>query len=344
VSAARPTLAVIIPNFNYGRFLPRTLDSVLAQTEPFDEIVVVDDGSTDNSMEVLAGYADRARILRITNSGHLGACRAGLAASTSDYIYSLDADDFAEPGLAARVRAALVGRPAKVQFRLNGVDVAGHPSNSSFPTFPANYNAAAMRQDNTTAGFYICPPTSGNVFSRDVLTRMDLSRFDPRGYLDGSPTLAIPYFGEVVSINEPLSNYRMHQNSASAWSKPTVELLERELVLFHKSWDEVARVVGERLLAAPPKSMYVWERRLMIASLKGRIMVAHLAVRFALCLLRTHLPPRQKIIFVFWSAALIVPSTELRRYLIRMKRSALNRPRGMQAVLNFVLRARRPAT
>ena len=224
MSPARPTLAVLIPNYNYARFLPQTLESALAQTSPFDEILVVDDGSTDNSIELLASYNGRVKVLSISNSGQLGACRAGLAALTSDYVYSLDADDFVAPDMAARVRGVLESRPAKVQFQLDGVDGMSRPVQSAFPTFPEGYDAAAMRDDNVSAGFYICPPTSGNVFSREILERMDLSKFDLRGVIDGSPTLAIPYFGEVVSINAPLASYRMHAGSMSNWSKPSVEL------------------------------------------------------------------------------------------------------------------------
>ena len=73
-----PTIAAVIPNYNYARFLPYALDSVLAQTSPFDEIIVVDDGSIDNSLEVLARYDGRIKVISIPNGGQLGAVRAGI--------------------------------------------------------------------------------------------------------------------------------------------------------------------------------------------------------------------------------------------------------------------------
>ena len=345
MSGPRPTLAVVIPNYNYGRYLSQTLDSVLAQTDPFDEIVVVDDGSTDNSLEILANYADRARILTIANSGQLGACRAGLMTVHADYVYFLDADDLATPGLVAGIRSSLMAGPAKLQFQLDGMDSEGGLQNSAFPTYPPQYDAAAMRADNASAGFYICPPTSGNVYSRDVLLKMDVSQFDPRGVIDGSPTLALPYFGEIVSINQPFARYRRHGNSMSAWGNPSVPLLEKELLLFRKSWDEVRPVIGtEYPRAGLEGSLYVLERRLMIACLSGRMLVVHLAAIFIMRLLRTNAPARHKVMFAAWAAMLSIPSAPLRLYLIRMKRSSINRPRGMQTVLNFVLGVRRAAT
>ncbi len=118
---------------------------------------------------------------------------------------------------------------------------------------------------------------------------MDISRFDSRGVIDGSPTLALPYLGDVVSINAPLARYRGHGNSMSAWSNPSVSLLEKELSLFRKSWEEVKPVIGT---AYPSEglegSLYVLERRLMIACLSGRI----LNRRFG-CSLREAIAPNE---------------------------------------------------
>ena len=345
MSLAGPTLAVVIPNFNYAHFLRQAIDSVLSQVPAFDEVVVVDDGSTDDSLAVLARYAGRITVLSLANGGQLGACRAGLAATTADYIYALDADDYAAPGLVARVHAALAGRPAKVKFQLRGVSDAGTDLGSIFPTYPSGYDAEAMRWDNVALGFYICPPTSGNVFSRAVLTRLDLAAFDPRGVIDGSPALAVPYLGAVVSIAEPLACYRVHGGSMSGWSEPTPTLLRHEIHLFHKSWDEVTTALGPATASARHTTpLYVHEREMMVACLEGRLFVASLVWRFVAGLLRTHLPPKQKIVFTVWAAMLLVPSARLRDYCIRMKRSSANRSRGLRVILNAVMGLRTTAS
>ena len=344
MSAAAQTLAVVIPNFNYARYLPQAIESVLSQVPAFDEIVVVDDGSTDDSLEVLARYDGRLTVLALANCGQLGACRAGLAATTADYVYSLDADDYAAPGLVARVRAALASRPAKVQFQLRGVGDAGADLGSTFPTFPSGYDAAAMRWDNAALGFYICPPTSGNVFSREALARLDLEALDPRGAFDGSPALAIPYLGAVVSIPEPLAFYRVHGGSMSRWGEPTPDLLQREIRLFHVSWDEVAAALGPSIRSPHGAPLYVREREMMMACLQGRWVVASLVRRFIAGLLRTHLPAKQKIVFAIWATVLLVPSAGLRSYCIRMKRSSVNRSRSLRTILNAVMGSRTTAS
>lgn len=87
-------VSVIIPNYNYGRFLSAALESVLSQTWPIHEVIVVDDGSTDNSAEVIAGYGKRVQFIKQKNQGVGAARNAGVAAASSDLVAFLDADDY----------------------------------------------------------------------------------------------------------------------------------------------------------------------------------------------------------------------------------------------------------
>ncbi|MDQ4121022.1 MAG: glycosyltransferase [Acidobacteriota bacterium] len=88
------TVSVIIPNYNYGRFLPEAIESVLAQTYRNIEIIVVDDGSTDNSIEVLADYEKKGIKFILQKNRGVGAARnAGANKSSGDLVAFLDADD-----------------------------------------------------------------------------------------------------------------------------------------------------------------------------------------------------------------------------------------------------------
>ena len=90
----QPSVSVIIPNYNYGRFLSEAIDSVLAQTYSNVEIVVVDDGSSDNSLEILAEYEKKGiKVVRQKNSGVGAARNTGVKSSSGDLIAFLDADD-----------------------------------------------------------------------------------------------------------------------------------------------------------------------------------------------------------------------------------------------------------
>jgi hypothetical protein len=90
-----PRVSVVVPAYNLARFLGRAIDSALAQDWPAEalEVIVVDDGSTDETPQVLAGYGDRIRAIRQDNGGLVRAVDRGLAEVTGDYVALLDADD-----------------------------------------------------------------------------------------------------------------------------------------------------------------------------------------------------------------------------------------------------------
>ncbi len=92
---ARPRVTVIVTAYNLARYLPAALDSALAQESPGGavQIVVVDDGSTDDTPRILAGYGDRIEVIRQANGGLLKAVDTGLGAARGQYIALLDADD-----------------------------------------------------------------------------------------------------------------------------------------------------------------------------------------------------------------------------------------------------------
>ncbi len=100
-------VSVIIPTYNRADLLALTIDSVLAQTYPALELIVVDDGSTDNTPAVVAGYGERVRYIRQANQGPDAAVANGLAAATGDYINFLDHDDLMMPAKIERQVAVL---------------------------------------------------------------------------------------------------------------------------------------------------------------------------------------------------------------------------------------------
>lgn len=89
--------SVVIPNYNNGATLARAIDSVLAQSWPAHEIIVIDDGSKDNSADVAAGYGDRVRYVRQANAGVSAARNHGARLATGTWLAFLDADDIYLP-------------------------------------------------------------------------------------------------------------------------------------------------------------------------------------------------------------------------------------------------------
>jgi glycosyltransferase involved in cell wall biosynthesis len=116
------TVSVIIPTYNRAELISQAIDSVLAQTVPAHEIIVADDGSTDDTAAVVAAYGDRVRYLALPHRGQPAATRnAGIRAATGVLLAFLDSDDLFLPDKLARQIAALAQTPAAGVVYSNGL-------------------------------------------------------------------------------------------------------------------------------------------------------------------------------------------------------------------------------
>ena len=107
-------ISVVIPCYNGAALVGRCLDSVLAQTLQPAEIIVVDDGSTDASADIVAGHAPRVRYVRQANAGPAAARNRGLAMAQGEYLALLDADDYWMPTFLERTHGFLAANPDAV--------------------------------------------------------------------------------------------------------------------------------------------------------------------------------------------------------------------------------------
>lgn len=108
---AEPTVSIIVPTFNRARYLPECLESLLAQTLPPSEIVVVNDGSTDDTAQVIRPYLDRITYVEKENGGKSTALNLVMPGIQSDYVWIFDDDDVALPYALETHLRALEGRP-----------------------------------------------------------------------------------------------------------------------------------------------------------------------------------------------------------------------------------------
>jgi glycosyltransferase involved in cell wall biosynthesis len=90
------SVAVVIPSFQHARWVGEAVESALSQTRPPDDVVVVDDGSTDGSLEILAGFGSRIRVLRAARKGVGAVYNMGFEATSSDLVAFLESDDVLE--------------------------------------------------------------------------------------------------------------------------------------------------------------------------------------------------------------------------------------------------------
>jgi glycosyltransferase involved in cell wall biosynthesis len=113
-------LSVIVPNYNHAKLIPRALRAFLDQNPPAKEIIVIDDGSTDDSVAVIERIAQRHPSIRLirhpANRGIVAAVRSGLDVATGEYLLFGSADDYVLPGLYERADAALRANPGAALF------------------------------------------------------------------------------------------------------------------------------------------------------------------------------------------------------------------------------------
>lgn len=128
------TVSVIIPAYNAARTLSETLASVLAQTRPADEIIVVDDGSVDRTPNIAAASSGPVRVVRQNNRGAAAALNAGIALATGELFAFIDADDVWDQHKLAKQEHFLA-----VRVEVDGV--GGHMSTFLCPTNDPGTNA-----------------------------------------------------------------------------------------------------------------------------------------------------------------------------------------------------------
>src|SRR5690242_71279 len=111
VMPAPPEVTVVIPSYNGARYLGEAIESVLAQTHPSVETIVVDDGSVDGTTALVSSYGDRVRGIRQENRGLAAARNSGIRAAAGTYVAFLDHDDRYLPEKTARQVAVFEARP-----------------------------------------------------------------------------------------------------------------------------------------------------------------------------------------------------------------------------------------
>jgi glycosyltransferase involved in cell wall biosynthesis len=210
-SEAGSLVSVILANYNYGRFIAQSIDSVLNQTYKNFELIVVDDGSTDNSREIIESYGNRIIAIFQENAGQGVAFNAGIARSKGEIICFLDSDDFFYPEKLAKVVSSFQKHPEWVQIShawmiINREDV---PIGRSTKTL----SQGDVRKSLLKWGKYKSALTSVLAYRREAIekvlpipTKKDKYIEWPDAYLMAT----VPFYGEVGFIDEPLMGYRIH--------------------------------------------------------------------------------------------------------------------------------------
>lgn len=212
-------VSIIINNYNYDRFLTEAVDSALSQSYPHTEVIVVDDGSTDNSRNIIASYGNKIIPILQENGKQAAAFNSGFAISKGEIIIFLDSDDYLFPHAVERIAAIWKPQLAKVHYRLNVVDTFSQPLGYSCPQ-GTSLSSGDVWRNLLEVGGYASTPTSGNALNRKALEQVFPIPDEYKLTSDDYLSISIPFYGEVAAIEEPLGVYRIH--NSNQWALTTV--------------------------------------------------------------------------------------------------------------------------
>jgi glycosyltransferase involved in cell wall biosynthesis len=216
----RPLVSIIINNYNYACFLKEAIDSALNQTYPLTEVVVVDDGSSDDSRETIASYGNRISSVLKENGGQASALNAGVLACRGEILCFLDSDDYFYPDKVAQVveffsAQDVNSKPIMLHHCVavkndGGDDIVGmlydrtHESPKNLYNFAQRYHFLV----------YLAGPTTGISINRMLADR--LFPFPEKGVRVSADDFIVYgsfLLGDVYSMDKRLSAYRVHSSN-----------------------------------------------------------------------------------------------------------------------------------
>lgn len=215
MSASEPLFSILVNNYNYGTFLREAIDSALNQTYPNTEVIVVDDGSTDDSREIITGYEGRIIPVMKENGGQASAFNAGFAASHGEWICLLDSDDTFLPGKVEEVvrlgqENSLVGL---IAHNLEYLDINGVPTDFRPPPIVERKLVDDRRRIQYGKPTANLPATSGLCFRRRVLEQILPMPEEIQIAADNFIKTAALLLTPVMQIPDMLGRQRIHDRN-----------------------------------------------------------------------------------------------------------------------------------
>jgi len=326
-------ISVVVTCFNYADYVSEAIESVLTQDCEEKELIVIDDGSTDRSWEIISQYSDRATLLQGKNQGQANACFNALRKARGDFVLFLDADDKLRPGALKVLRKSLHPEISKLQFSLLPIDAQGNPIGDPFPNLPVFPNRTGLLEDIARRGSYDTPPCSGNIFRRDVIERVGEIPYER--WIDGVTSLLAPYMGEVKHLNEALGFYRVHARNASAFAAGGSQRFTMEANRFHARLVHLQELcsryaLGSVPVRSPSSYSYILERNICLAVSEGQRPSASLILAWWQALAREGVRPLRRVFMVAWSSLLFGAPLQARRRLLALRTNPWSRPGFVQ--------------
>jgi glycosyltransferase involved in cell wall biosynthesis len=168
-----PSFSAVVTVYNAERYIGDALTAILSQTQPPDEVIVVDDGSTDGTREALTHFRGDIRMFRQDNRGHANALNKGMGEARGDYLAKCDADDIWETDKLARQAAAIRAHP-EIDIAFSAISVFGELDESRGLHTVGESSAGILDRSRFTRTLYrdnvICP--SSTLIRRNLYERL----------------------------------------------------------------------------------------------------------------------------------------------------------------------------
>lgn len=214
-----PLVSVIIPNYNHAPFLRERIDSVINQTYPNMEIIILDDKSTDNSKEIIESYRDNPQISHIVyNKANSGSTfrqwQKGLSLANGEWIWIAESDDVAHPDFLARLIAGCLS-DSNVVLAFSALCLIDSNSDSLHVTQQKTYQRKSINngrdfiRHNMLFGNHILNASSA-IFKKDVALRIPDTFTSFRGAGDYLFWIEIARQGKIYKDSQVLDYFRQH--------------------------------------------------------------------------------------------------------------------------------------
>lgn len=272
MNIASPKISIIVPAYNAQDYLTQCLDSLTQQTLQAIEIICVNDGSTDNSLQLLQVYADkdpRIKVINQPNAGPAAARNKGLSIATAPYIMFCDSDDWYEPAMCASMLSTI----EEQQVDMVVCDANTIKENKEFTRPNERYhrlNLYGFYQLNTAIKLRVNAILWNKIFKKDIIERYSI--LFPTGYEHDDASFVFQYVAashSIFGLEENLYNYRLRVGS-----------------LMHQTFFENSRLL-DRLHVLTYDYNYLIKNQLWQANIRSFLLQALSTVRWCLKLCST---------------------------------------------------------
>lgn len=321
-----PLVSIIINNFNYAEYLGEAIESAIQQSYSNLEIIVVDDGSTDNSAATISKYVEKITYIQKENGGQASAINYGFALCRGEFVLVLDSDDILRKDaikLCVRAIESNSDSIAKVHAPLTIKSSDENTNGKKLPYQPLH--SGSLRQFGLENGpaSYPCPPMSGNLWSHHFLHQvLPIPESRYRTSADAYLFTLSPLFGDFIGLQEPIGRYRIH-NKNSYWNREISPRKIRKEICQYKqrclAMEKFAQLQGENVSSKEwrMKHRYYLAKLVSLWKLRKQLSPPISFYSFYNSVATSDISLYRKVMWIVWFMLMILTPSQFSHRLIR---------------------------